>query len=126
MSAAKRVDEAEPATAAERAVFESIGHARGEADCTEQMLARLRARQQELLRQIDVVEAECRTLERALVEKLGSWRKFDEGNQRMDEVLPQFRAVTGSFTYRAVSALLHLVNRVRWWLTFGWLRRDRR
>jgi hypothetical protein len=44
----------------------------------------------------------------------------------MDDLLPQVRAVTTSFTYRVVAQLLRIVNLTRWVLTFGWLRRGNR
>jgi hypothetical protein len=126
MSAPEHIDEGEPAMAAERDLFERIGYARAESDGAEQTLARLRARHQDFLRQIDVVETECRRLERELLEKLSTWRKLENDQQGLDDVLPQVRAITTSHTYRYTAALLRIVNRTRWVLTFGWLRRDNR
>lgn len=127
----------EPVPAAEYERHEAIGYLRCELDQAERTLATLRARKQELLRQIaladneqrdaeraldahraelrrqlDVVAAENQALERELLERLAAWRKLDEATVRVDEIVPQLRAVTGSFTYRCVAGLLHLVNRV--------------
>jgi septal ring factor EnvC (AmiA/AmiB activator) len=126
MSAPEHIDEGEPVTAAERDLFVRIGNVRAEADAAEQTLARLRARHQDLLRQIDVVETECCKLEHELLERLSTWREFESDQQDMDDLLPQVRAVTTSFTYRVVAQLLRIVNLTRWVLTFGWLRRGSR
>jgi septal ring factor EnvC (AmiA/AmiB activator) len=120
MSRPLRSDEGEPSAApgSERAAY-----ARGEIDRTEQELERLRARSAELQRQIDVVNAENEHLERELVQKLTTWRKLDDANLRVDEVLPQLRAITGSLCYRICRVLLHGVNRVLGVVTLRFLRR---
>lgn len=122
MTAPEHIDEGEPATAAERDLFVRIGWVGAEADAAEQTLARMRARHQDLLRQIEVVEAECCKLEHELLERLSKWRELESEQQDMDDLLPQIRAVTTSFTYRVVANLLRIVNL----LTFGWLRRGKR
>jgi SMC interacting uncharacterized protein involved in chromosome segregation len=134
MNRPERTEEPVPATEYER--HEAVGYLRCEVDQAERTLATLRARKQELLRQItladaeqcdaeralqanraelqrqlDVVAAENRALERELLERLATWRKLDEASVRVEEIVPQLRAVTGSFTYRFVAGLLHVVNR---------------
>ena len=126
MSAPEHIDEGEPATAAERELFVRIGRAAAEAEAAEQALARLRARHQDLLRQIDVVETECGKLEHELLQKLSAWHEREDDQQDMDDLLAQVRAVTTSFTYRVVARLLQVVNLTRSVLTFGWLRRGNR
>lgn len=90
---------------------EEIGFARGSVQHNEQELARLRALLADLQRQVRAVELETADLERELVRKLAVWRRFDEQNLRADEILPEFRAVTGSITYRAVRLLQRAVDR---------------
>ena len=126
MSAPERIDEGDQARAAERDLVVRIARARADADGAEQTLARLRARHQDLLRQIDVVETECRKLERELLAKLSTWCKSEYTQQGMEDLLPRVWAVTNSLTYRVVARLLRIVNRTLWVLTFGWLRRGYR
>lgn len=134
MNRPERTEEPVPATEYER--HEAIGYLRCEVDEAERTLATLRARKQELQRQITladneqrdaertvlaqraelqrqlaVVAAENQTLERELLERLATWRKLDEASLRVDEVVPHLKAVTGSLTYRCVAGLLHVVNR---------------
>jgi septation ring formation regulator EzrA len=71
---------------------------------------------EQLQQQIDAVQNENRVLERELVQQLASWRKLDEAQQRIDDVLPRLHAVTHSLTYRLVAVLLAGINRVRRWL----------
>ncbi len=106
-----RVTEESPA--AERERFELIGYSRCEADEAERLLADLRHKLQTLRSQIAAVEAENRTLERELLQQLGTWRKLDDANQRVEEILPQLRVVTGSLTYRLCAGLLAVLNRGR-------------
>ncbi len=103
----------EPMPASERELFERIGYSRCEADQVEQMLLRLRNKRQEMASQILAVEAENAILERELLQKLDTWKGRDEALQRVEDVLPQIKAVTGSLTYRLVLAMLRGVNRVR-------------
>jgi len=123
MSAPERIDGGDPAAASTREHFERLGYARAEVDGAEKALAAQRQKRQELSRQNEVVETECKQLERELLQKLAFWRKLDEHTQTVDTLLPQFRAVTGSFTYRAAAALLRTINRLRRAISFGWLRR---
>lgn len=111
MSRPRRVDEEAPIGAKELA--ERVGYARCEADEAERTLEALRQRQQDLRRQIAAVDAENRTLERDLLQQLGQWRKLDDGQQRVEELLPQLKSVTSSLTYRLVAGLLTRINRVR-------------
>ena len=90
-----------------------LDHARGAADEAERTLAALQQRQQDLRRQIGAVTAENRLLERELLQQLGQWRKLDDANQRVEDVLPQLKTVTSSLTYRLVAGMLAVVNRVR-------------
>ena len=123
MSASERNDGGDPAGAADRELFERVGYARAEADGAEQALAAHRARRQELVRQNEAVDVECKQLERELLHKLSAWRKLDDQTQNVDTQVQQFRAVTGSLTYRLAAAMLRVVNRVRRLVTFAWLRR---
>jgi septal ring factor EnvC (AmiA/AmiB activator) len=107
----------------EREVFERLGHARSDVERAEQAIVKLRARHHDLLRQVEVVEAENRALERDLMQKLATWRRLDDGAQRVDEALPTLRAVTGSLTYRITERLLIVLNRARFVLGFRWLRK---
>lgn len=87
-------------------------HARGAGDEAERMLAALIARRDDLRCQIDAVAAENRQLERELLQRLGEWRKFDAGQQVVDDVLPQVRAVTRTLPYRFAIAVRGVVRRV--------------
>lgn len=102
-----------PLPKADRDTHERIGYARCEADQAEKALTDLQKKRDSLTRQIDAVEAENRNLERELLQKLGTWRKLDDATQRVDDVLPQLKAVTGSLTYRGVAKVLGVVNRTR-------------
>lgn len=102
-----------PLPKADRDTHERIGYGRCEADQADKTLAELQKKRDLLARQIDAVEAENRNLERELLHKLGTWRKLDDATQRVDDVLPQLKAVTGSLTYRGVAKLLGAVNRAR-------------
>lgn len=104
---------AEGTPEADRERFERIGYSRCEADEAERLLASLRQKQLELRDQIAAVGAENRTLERDLLQQLGTWRKLDDAHQRVEDVLPQLKAVTSSLVYRLVAGLLGVVNRVR-------------
>jgi septal ring factor EnvC (AmiA/AmiB activator) len=97
----------------ERETFEQLGYARCDAEHAERLCAELRAKREQLQQQIGAVQAENRTLERELLAQLASWRKLDDAQQRVDEVMPQLQAITRSLTYRSVAALLRGVNRVR-------------
>jgi hypothetical protein len=118
MSAPERIDRGDQA-ADDRELFERVGYARAGVDGAEQTLAAHRARREELVRQNEVVVAECQQLERELLQKLSAWRKLDDQTQNVETQVQQFRAVTGSFTYRLVVALLRGINRVRNLVTFG-------
>lgn len=91
--------------------------ARGAGDEAERVLAGLLARRDDLRRQIDAVTAENRQLERELLQRLAEWRKLDEGQQYVDDVLPQVRAITRTLPYRFAAgvrgALRRLVRLVR-------------
>jgi len=90
-----------------------VRHAHGIVDEAGRTLAALRHRQQDLRKQIAAVDAENRLLERELLQQLSQWRRLDDATQRVEDVLPQLKAVTGSLTYRLVAGMLGLVNRVR-------------
>jgi hypothetical protein len=111
--------------ASARELYEQVGAARADVERAEQDLAKLEARHAQLTRQLEAVQIENANLERELIKKLHDWRKHDDANVRADEVLPQLRAVTGSFTYRAVSFALHAVNRVLGIVTLRGLRARR-
>ena len=111
MSRPRRVEEGMPPDA--ESLDGQLGYARGSVDETERTLAALRQRQHDLRQQIAAVMAENRLLERELLQQLGQWRKIDDANQRVEDVLPQLKAVTGSWTYRLVAGMLAVVNRVR-------------
>ena len=111
MNRPDRIEEPTPAT--ERDLFERIGYSRCEVEQAERVLSQLQGKHQEMTRQIQVVEAENACIERELLRKLDTWKGRDEALQRVEDVLPQLKAVTGSLTYRAVHALLRSVNRVR-------------
>lgn len=85
-------------------------HARGAGDEAERMLAALLARRDDLRRQIDTVADENRQLERELLQRLGEWRKLDAGQQFVDDVLPQVRAVTRTLPYRFAVAVRGVVR----------------
>lgn len=111
MSRPRRVEEGAPTDARELA--ERIGYARCETDEADRTLEALRQKQQDLRRQIAAVDAENRVLERDLLQQLSQWRKLDDGQQRVEELLPQLRSVTSSLTYRLVAGLLAGINRMR-------------
>lgn len=90
-----------------------FGHARGVVDEAGRTLAALRHREQDLRKQIAAVDAENRLLERELMQQLSQWRRLDDATQRVEDVLPQLKAVTGSLTYRLVAGMFGVVNRVR-------------
>ncbi len=118
-----RNDEGDASNAGDRELHEHVGGARADVERDQQELARLRARHADLERQIEVVAGETQNLERELLQKLASWRKLDDANVRVEDVLPQLRAVTGSLTYRLVHGVLHIGNRVLGVLSLRFLRR---
>ncbi len=118
-----RNDEGDASNAGDRELHERVGAARADAERAQLELVRLRAKSAELERQIGIVGDENQNLERALIQKLTSWRKLDDANVRAEEVLPQLRAVTGSLTYRLVYGVLRIGNRVLGVLTLRFLRR---
>lgn len=111
MNGRRRVEESPPTKAASH--DGELGYARGSVDETERTLSALRQRQHDLRTQIAAVTAENRLLERDLLQQLGKWRMLDEASQRVEDVLPQLNAMTGSLTYRLVALLHGVVNRVR-------------
>lgn len=110
MTASPRADEDGPQDAA--AMAERLGFARGSVAEAEHALAALRARHADLRRQLDAVAAENRQLERDLLQRLGEWRKLDDGQQLVDDVLPQVRAITRTLPYRFAVAVRGVVRRV--------------
>ena len=96
-----------------RELFERIGYARCELDRIELELTKLVERRQALQKHTEVVRAENETLELDLLQRLTRWQMLDDVNQRVENVMPQLRAVTGSLTYRLVAKMLAVVNRLR-------------
>ncbi|MFN9706503.1 MAG: hypothetical protein ACK595_17010 [Planctomycetota bacterium] len=110
MTAAGRADDDGPHDAA--ALAQRLGFAQGSAAEAEHALAAVRARHADLRRQIDAVADENRQLERELLQRLGEWRKLDDGQQLVDDVLPQVRAVMRTLPYRFAVAVRGGVRRV--------------
>jgi len=114
----------------ERDLHEEVGYARCQLDQavaklreTEQRRDELAGRCTELARQIEVVDAEVAALRRRLLDRLGAWCSLDELDQRASsDVIRRIDAVRGSSTYRITAGVLHLLNKVRRFVTLQWLR----
>lgn len=85
---------------------------RGAVSEAEHALAGLRQRHDDLRRQIESVTAENRQLERELLQRLGEWRKLDDGQQWVDDVLPQVRAITRTLPYRFAVGVRGVMRRI--------------
>jgi len=105
---------------------EQIGRAQAELDAASARLTALAQQRADLGRQIEAAEREIEQLRRELHQRLGQWCAFEDLDvrcERLAGVVGRIEAVQRSFTYRAVSALLRLVNKARAFCTFAWLRR---
>ena len=116
----------------EREAHESVGYARCEVDTARARLRELERtrddlvrRQQEATRQIDFVQREVDDRRRELAERLGAWCALDDLDQRTiaSDFIRKVDAVRASRTYRITAGVLRVVNRARYFVTFGWLRK---
>lgn len=112
-------------------LFEQIGYTRREVDEARARLRELertrdelRGRRDELARQIEFVQGETDALRKQLAERLGTWCQWDDADQRAAsvELVRRVDEVRSSTTYRLTAGLLLVVNKVRRFVTFAWLR----
>lgn len=130
----ERADAAAAAGAAAQelqAQQQAAARAQGAIEAIDAASARLTALAQQradLGRQIEAAEREIEQLRRELRQRLGQWCAFEDLDvrcERLAGVVGRIEAVQRSFTYRAVSALLRVVNKARAFCTPAWLRRAR-
>ncbi|MBL8748266.1 MAG: hypothetical protein JNK78_03835 [Planctomycetes bacterium] len=117
--------------AAERELHERVGYVRCEVDAARGRLRELERirddllrKKQELVRQVEFVQRDVDERRRELAERLGSWCALDDLDQRTiaSDFIRKVDAVRTSRTYRITAGVLHVVNRVRYYATFRWLR----
>jgi chromosome segregation ATPase len=126
MAGNDRADDAAAAAPAARELHERIGHAQDELDAARARLQQLQQQRAATQEQVEAAEREIEQLRRELQQRLGQWCAFEDLDvrcERLAGVVGRIEAVQRSFTYRAVSALLRLVNKARAFCTFAWLRR---
>lgn len=119
--------------AAERALHERVGYVRCEVEAArarvtelERTKADLLSRQDELSRQIEVVQGEVDERRRELEERLGAWCSLDDVDQRLGvDVIKRIDGVRSSVSYRLTAGFLMVVNKVRRLVTLQWLRGPR-